>query len=55
MADLATLRESQVYQLLTPFVPAPLVDMARAKGFSSFSVVEHDGLVRTFFRKDGRG
>jgi len=53
MADLAALGDAQVYQLLTPFVPAPLVDLAREKGFLSFSVVEADGLVRTYFRKDG--
>jgi len=51
MADLADLREGQVYALVTPFVPAPLLDLAREKGFSSFSVVEAEGLVRTFFRK----
>jgi Domain of unknown function (DUF1858) len=53
MADLAALGEAQVYELLTPFVPAPLVDLAREKGFSSFSSVEEGGLVRTFFRKGG--
>jgi hypothetical protein len=53
MADLAKLGDAQVLQLVTPFVPAPLLDMARGKGFQSFSVAETPGLVRTFFRKDG--
>ncbi len=52
MADLAALAEADVYQLLTPFVPAPLVDLARGKGFVSYSVREGDALVRTFFRRD---
>ncbi len=51
MADLAALPEGGVYQLVTPFVPAPLVDLARGKGFVSHSVVEADTLVRTFFVK----
>lgn len=51
MADLATLTEGQVYELVTPFVPAPLVDLARNKGFESFSVAEGEGTVRTFFRR----
>jgi hypothetical protein len=51
MADLAALPEGGTYQLLTPFVPAPLVDLARGKGFVAHSVVEGDALVRTFFRK----
>lgn len=53
MADLVTLGEAEVYELLTPFVPAPLVDLARAKGFLSFSVTEGEALVRTYFRRDG--
>jgi len=52
LADLATLEDAQVYELLTPFVPAPLVDLARGKGFLSYSVVEDGGMVRTYFRKD---
>lgn len=51
MADLAGLGDGAVYQLLTPFVPAPLLDLARDKGFESFSVTESDTLVRSFLRK----
>lgn len=51
MADLAGLPADGVYQLVTPFVPAPLVDLASGKGFASHSVVESDTLVRTFFRR----
>jgi hypothetical protein len=54
MAALGTLTDGQVFQLVTPFVPAPLVDLARRKGFEDFSVSEADGLVRTFFRKEPR-
>jgi hypothetical protein len=53
MADLAALAGAEVYELLTPFVPAPLVDLARGKGFAAHSVVESDALVRTFFRRSG--
>ncbi|HET9594284.1 MAG TPA: DUF1858 domain-containing protein [Anaeromyxobacteraceae bacterium] len=52
MAALAALPEGGVHELVTPFVPAPLVDLARAKGFASFSVVESEGLVRTYFRRE---
>jgi hypothetical protein len=51
LADLAALPEAGVYQLVTPFVPAPLVDLARGKGFAAHSVMESDTLVRTFFRR----
>ena len=53
MADLATLGDAEVYELVTPFVPAPLVDLARQKGFSTHSVSEGSALVRTYFRKAG--
>jgi hypothetical protein len=52
MADLAALAEGEVYALVTPFVPAPLVDLARGKGFVAFSVAEGDAIVRTYFRKE---
>jgi hypothetical protein len=54
MSELATLKDAQVYELLTPFVPAPLVDLALKKGFESFTMVEGVGLVRTYFRKEDR-
>jgi hypothetical protein len=53
MAELAALGEGQVFELVTPFVPAPLVDLARGKGFDSFSVAESENLVRTYFRRGG--
>lgn len=51
MADLAALGGGDVYLLVTPFVPAPLVDLARGKGFAAWSAVEGEELVRTFFRR----
>jgi hypothetical protein len=53
MADLVALGEGEVYALVTPFVPAPLVDLARGKGFEAFSVTEGEALVRTYFRRCG--
>jgi hypothetical protein len=52
MADLATLGEGAVYALVTPFVPAPLVDLARGKGYAAHSAREGEARVRTFFRKE---
>jgi hypothetical protein len=55
MADLAALAGGEVYVLVTPFVPAPLVDLARGKGFAAFSAREGDALVRTFIRRQTAG
>jgi hypothetical protein len=53
MARLAHLGEGQVLALVTPFVPAPLLDLARAKGFASHSDTEAPGQVRTYFHREG--
>ncbi len=40
---------SEVYELVTPFTPVPLIERAQAKGFGAHAV-EQDGVVRTYFR-----
>lgn len=55
MADLATLDSGQVYELLTPFVPAPLIDVAKGKGFAAYSSHEGPGLVRTYLARSSTG
>lgn len=49
MNGLSALGTGEVLELVTPFVPAPLVEMARARGFDAESMWDGD-LVRTFFR-----
>jgi hypothetical protein len=51
MAHLAELAPGAVYELVTPFVPAPLVDLAAQKGFEAFSERGAPELVRTWFRR----
>jgi hypothetical protein len=50
MALLAALAGGEVLQLLTPFIPEPLIERARAGGYLAHTVVEEAGLARTFFR-----
>lgn len=52
MQGLGTLGAEGVYEMLTPFVPAPLVEMARGRGFEACSIRDGD-VVRTFFRRVG--
>jgi len=51
MRDLAALEPGRIYELITPFVPAPLVDVARQKGYDGVSLEERPGLIRTRFRR----
>jgi DUF438 domain-containing protein len=51
MQDLATLGPSDVYELVAPFVPGPLVERARSLGCLAHVEEEGGGLVRTFFTR----
>jgi hypothetical protein len=49
MADLKNLQGGEVYELITPFVPEPLIEMAQSRGFSTWWSREEEELVRTYF------
>ena len=49
MNELKKLQENEIYELITPFTPAPLIDMAKKQGFRNWSQQEQKDLVRTFF------
>ena len=51
MTDLAALKPDEVYVLVTPFVPAPLIDLAAQKGFAAWSSREEADTVRTYFTR----
>ncbi len=51
MQELKTLAPGEVLLLLTPFVPAPLVDKAVDRGFEAWSVVDGPELALTYFRR----
>jgi len=51
MADLKKLAGREIYELVTPFAPAPLIDLAAKQGFEAWSTESEDGVVRTFFRR----
>lgn len=50
MNGLSALDDGAVFELVTPFVPAPLVDMARGRGFAAHSLWDGD-IVRTYFTR----
>jgi hypothetical protein len=51
MKDLDALPDGAIYELITPFLPAPLLDMAKQKGFECWSVNESDELVKSYLTK----
>ncbi len=51
MSGLNSLQPGEICELTAPFLPAPLIDMAKEKGFESYSVTEAPDLVRVYFCK----
>ncbi len=51
ISALTKLNSGEVYLLITPFVPAPLIEKAKEKGVKAFSKETGDK-VETYFKKD---
>jgi uncharacterized protein (DUF2249 family) len=51
MKDLKVLPDGTLYELITPFIPAPLIDAAKQKGFKAYTKQEGSELFRTYFAK----
>lgn len=49
--DTAKLASGDIYLLVAPFTPAPLIDMLSSKGFDAFTEDMLDGRVMTYLRK----
>ncbi len=53
MKDLKAVPEGDIYELLTPFFPAPIIDMATGKNFTTWSKQEKPELFKTYFFMKG--
>ena len=51
MTELGTLSPGEVYQLITPFVPTPMIDLVKQRGFESHTVSHGPDLCHTYFRR----
>lgn len=51
MRDLDQLGRSDVYLLITPFVPAPMIELVEQKGFVVFSRWFGPAVVHSYFRR----
>ena len=50
-SDLRELADGQTYELITGFVPAPMIDWVRGRGYQAWSTEEAGGLVRTYIHR----
>ena len=51
LSEIQNLQHGEIYELTTPFLPAPLIDVMKKKGFSSWSAHDAGGLYRSYFCK----
>ncbi|KPJ90314.1 MAG: hypothetical protein AMS18_11310 [Gemmatimonas sp. SG8_17] len=51
MAELDTLYPGEVYQLITPFFPGPMIDLVKERGFESYTVSRGPDLYHTYYRR----
>jgi hypothetical protein len=42
------LEKGEIYELITPFLPAPLIESARDKGYLVWAIEESEGLFKTY-------
>jgi hypothetical protein len=51
MGDLKSWETGKIYELITPFLPAPLIDKVKDLGYETWTNKENDGLFRNYFCK----
>lgn len=51
LSEIKDLKDKQMYMLITPFIPAPLIEKAQKQGFSVWYIEEDDNVVKTYFHK----
>jgi len=47
--ELKDLHSGQIYELITPFLPVPLIDTAKKQGYQVWSAKEENNIVCTYF------
>lgn len=51
MNELKELEPGKIYELITPFIPAPLIDMAKGKGYLAWTKSEGSEKFLTYFKQ----
>ena len=49
VTEVKNLEKGQIYELVTPFLPVPLIDTVKNKGFQAWSHQEKPDVVRSYF------
>jgi DUF438 domain-containing protein len=49
--ECAALQPGEIFEIITPFPPAPMIEKMAAAGFETHSEAGEDGMFRTYFKK----
>jgi len=49
--ECASLKQGEIFEIITPFPPAPMIEKMAAAGFATHSETGEDGMVHTCFIK----
>lgn len=50
LGGVSGLAPGEVYELITPFLPGPLIQLVQKRGFDAYTSTEHPGECHTYFR-----
>jgi hypothetical protein len=51
LEEISTFDSGDIYQLVTPFLPQPLLDKVNAQGFECWTKIEDETAFRNYFYK----
>jgi uncharacterized protein (DUF2249 family) len=51
LEECAALQPGEIYEIITPFPPMPMVEKLTALGFENYTETEGNGLFHTYFVK----
>ena len=49
LTDVKDLEKGRIYELITPFMPVPLIESVKSKGFQAWSYQDKPDVVRSYF------
>jgi hypothetical protein len=49
--ECASMQPGEIYEIITPFPPMPMIEKLTAQGFENFVEPDGEGLFRTYFRR----
>jgi uncharacterized protein (DUF2249 family) len=51
ISEASALKPGEIYEIITPFPPMPMIEKLAALGFENFSETDSEGLFHNFFLK----